>query len=105
MKNKATIITTIIFAAATVGLTISTVLLAVNSGNQAEEIKALATENKIHKNELEEKTERINLVGMATCLMEAYETTSTVRNASCESIVKFITSEKTNADIKEWLGE
>lgn len=105
MKNKATIITTIIIlAVATVGLTVSTVLLAVNGGSQAEEIKALATENKIYKDDLEEKTERINLVGMATCLMEGYETTQTVRNASCKSIVNFITSEKTNADIKEWLG-
>lgn len=104
MKNKATIITTIIFAAATVGLTVSTVLLAANSGNQADEIKALATENKIYKDEVKEKTERIDLVGMAACLMEGYELTKDARNASCKLIVNFIHDEKTNADLKELVG-
>lgn len=104
MKNKATIITTIIFAAATVGLTVSTVLLAVNGGSQAEKIEQLTAQVQDYEEKVKEKTERIDLVGMATCLMEGYETTQTVRNASCKSIVNFITSEKTNADIKEWLG-
>lgn len=104
MKNKVLIIATIILAAATVGLTVSTVLLAANSGNQAEEIKALATENTIYKNQLEEKTERIDLVGMAACLMEGYELTKDARNASCKLIVNFIQDEKTNADLKELVG-
>lgn len=104
MKKKAPIIATIILAAATIGLTVSTVLLAVNNGSQADEIKALATENKIYKNELEEKTERIDLVGMAACLMEGYELTKDARNASCKLIVNFIHDEKTNADLKELVG-
>lgn len=105
MKNKATIITTIIIlAVATVGLTVSTVLLAINGGSQAEQIEQLTAQVQEYKEKAEKSEERTELVGMAACLMEGYELTMDVRNASCKLIVNFIQDEKTNADLKELVG-
>lgn len=104
MKYIANTITIATLAVATVGLTVSTVLLAINSSGKSAQIDQLTAQVENYENEVKEKDERIKLVGTATCLMEGYETTNTVRNNSCKSIVNFIISEKTNADIKDWLG-
>ena len=104
MKYIANTITIATLAVATVGLTVSTVLLAINSSDKSAQIDQLTAQVENYENEVKEKDERIKLVGNASCIMEGYETTKTVREDSCKSIVNFIISEKTNADIKDWLG-
>lgn len=97
-------ITIIILAVATVGLAVSTVLLAINSSSKDEQIEQLTADIKKYDDENNELSQRINLVGTATCLMEGYNYTNKFTISECKSIVKFISEEKTNADIKQLLG-
>ena len=105
MKYIANTITIATLAVATVGLTVSTVLLAINSSDKSAQIDQLTAQVENYKNEVKEKDERIKLVGTATCLMEGYNYTKGYKLSECKTIVNYISNEKTNADIKELLGD
>lgn len=96
-------ITIIIMALAVVGLTVSTVLLAVNSASKGSEIEQLTTKVEEYETESEKLNKRIKRVAMASCLMEGYELTNASTAATCRSNVNFIINKKTDADLDELL--
>ena len=55
------------------------------------------------EDEQEMLEERVINVGKVACMMEAYGLSSNARVSECNSIVKFITEEKTNDEIKDLL--
>ena len=93
----------IILAVAAIGLGIATILLSINKSNQQDQINNLTAQIDELKDEKLQLEEKVDIVGMATCLLGGNALLSEAKQ--CRLSVDFLTKEKTTDELKEFVDK